>query len=173
MVTMNQMTVTDLYHAVVGGGATTATLVVAFPVAIAMLSLFLKGLGRLRMSQTVANLGIAVGLAAVAVEVLALVYATEQYGVDPLADVSIFVLLGPPYLAVAATLFEHIVHPGTQESVRQWLRRVMMVCIATGVCYFILARLGFHVLILTSLLNFILFVVAIIGVLYLVARRFI
>lgn len=171
MIILGEMTVADLYRGVADGGTTTVVLVLAFPLVIALLSLLLKGMGRMRSSQMVANLGIAIGLAAVSLEALALIYAMER-GVDPLADVSIFLLVAPLYLVLAATFFEHVVHPGKQEPVRRRLRSMVLAGIAIAVCYFILAQLRFHMLIWTSMLGFILFVLALIGILYAVARRF-
>jgi hypothetical protein len=170
---MQRMTVADLYHDVAGGGTTTVIVVVGIPLAMALLSLLLKTMGQLRISQMVANLGIAIGLAAISVEVLALIYAMDQRGVDPLADVSIFLLLAPLYLVIAAMFFEHIIHPGEQEPVRQRLRGLIFAFIAIVVCYFILGQLRFHMFIFTNIFGFVVFILAIIGILYVVARRFI
>ena len=170
---MKRMTVADLYQGVAGGGTATAIVFIAIPLVVALLSLALKATGHMRLSQMVANLGIAIGLAALSVEVLALVYAMDQRGVDPLADVSIFLLLAPLYLVIAATFFEHIIHPGEQEPVRRRLRGLVFAFIAIVVCYYILGRLHFHMLIFTSIAGFIAFILVIIGVLYVVARRFI
>jgi hypothetical protein len=140
---------------------------------VALLSLLLKAAGRLRLSQMVANLGIAIGLAAISVEVLGLLYAMDQRGVDPLAEVSIFLLLAPLYLVIAAMFVEHLIHPGEQESVRRRLRGLIFALIAMVVVYFILSQLSFHMLILTNIFGFVCFIAAIIGILYFVARRFI
>jgi hypothetical protein len=107
------------------------------------------------------------------VEVLALIYAMDQRGVDPLADVSIFLLLGPLYLVIAAMFLEHLIHPGEQEPVRRRLRGLIFALIAIVVCYFILSQLRFHMFILTNIFGFIVFILVIIGILYVVARRFI
>lgn len=170
---MQRMTVADLYQGIAGGGTMTAIVILAIPLILGLLSLLLKGTGHLRASQMVANLGIAIGLAAVSIEVLALIYAMDRSGVDPLADVSIFLLLAPLYLVVAAVVFEHIIHPGEQESVRRRLRGLVLALVAIVVCYLILSQLRFHMLVLTNLFGFICFIAAIIGILYFVARRFI
>ncbi len=167
------MTVADLYQGVAGGGTTTVIVVLAIPLVVAVLSLLLKAAGHVRGSQTVANLGIAIGLAALSVEVLGLIYAMDQRGVDPLADVSVFLLLAPLYLVIAAVVVEHVIHPGEQEPVRRRVRGLVFACIALVVCYFILGQLRFHMFILTNIFGFIVFIVAIIGILYVVARRFI
>jgi hypothetical protein len=170
---MQRMTVADLYQGVAGGGATTVVVVLAIPLIVAVISLLLKATGHLRGSQMVANLGIAIGLAAFSVEVLGLLYAMDQRGVDPLADVSIFLLLAPLYLIGAAMFVEHVIHPGEQEPVRRRLRGLIFAFIAIVVCYFILSQLRFHMLIFTNIFGFIVFILAIIGILYVVARRFI
>jgi hypothetical protein len=170
---MQRMTVADLYQGVAGGGTTTVIVVLGIPLLVALLSLLLKATGHLRLSQMVANLGIAIGLAAISVEVLGLIYAMDQRGVDPLADVSVFLLLAPLYLVIAAMFCEHIIHPGEQEPVRRRLRGLVFAFIAIVVVYLILGQLRFHMFILTNIFGFIVFVLAIIGILYVVARRFI
>lgn len=167
------MTVAELYGAIAGGGTTTAVAILGFPLAVALVSLLLKGAGHRRGSQRVANLGIAVGLAAIAVEVLALVYVMDRHDVDPLSDVSIFILLAPLYLLVAGVVVENVIHPGQQESVRRRIRGAVLTFIVVVVCYYVLGRLGFHMLVLTSITGFILFILALVGILYVVARRFI
>lgn len=166
------MTVADLYDMAVSGGTRTAVGVLLFPALIALLSLVLQLAGRPRASQAVANLGIAIGLAAVSVEVLGLVYAMDRHGVDPLSDVSIPVLLAPLYLLVAAVVSENIIHPGPQAAVRQRLRRAALALIAVVVLYWILSQLSFHMLVLTNLFTFGVFILVLIGALYYVARRF-
>ena len=49
----------------------------------------------------------------------------------------------------------------------------MLTFIVVVVCYYVLGRLGFHMLVLTSITGFILFILAFVGILYVVARRFI
>jgi hypothetical protein len=170
---MHGMTVAELYSVIAGGGNTTVIAILALPLALGLLSLVLKATGHQRGSQRVANFGIAVGLAAIAVEVLALVYVMDRHDVDPLSDVSIFILLAPLYLLVAGVAVEHVIHPGQQHALRRRIRGAVLTFIVVVVCYYVLGRLGFHMLVLTSITGFILFVLALIGILYLVARRFI
>lgn len=166
------MTVADLYYTVVNGGTYTVLAVLLLPVFVALLSLLLQLTGRARASQATANLGIAVGLTAVSVEVLGLTYAMDRHGVDPLSDVGLPILLAPLYLLVVAVAFENIIHPGPQEILRQRLRRAALVLISVVVLYWVLSQLSFHMLVLTNLFTFGLFILIVIGLLYLVARRF-
>jgi hypothetical protein len=57
--------------------------------------------------------------------------------------------------------------------VRQRLRGLIFAFIAIVVCYFILGQLRFHMFIFTNIFGFVVFILAIIGILYVVARRFI
>ena len=59
------MTIADLYQQVAGGGIYTIAAVFGLPLVLGLLSLYFKKSGLMRLSQGVANLGIAVGLAAI------------------------------------------------------------------------------------------------------------
>lgn len=165
------MTLAELYTAAASGGAATMAAVLGFPVVIGLISLALKRAGHHQGSQAVANFGIAIGLAAVAVEILAILYATDRLGVDLVSDVSLFMLIGPAYLLIASVVVENIVHPGPQEAIRRRVRSVALILIVLAVLYFILGKLNLYMLVLTSMAGFLVFLAAIIAVLYYIVHR--
>lgn len=165
------MTVAELYQAIATGGTGTAALVIGTPLVIGVASLYLRANGKNRASQTVANFGIAIGLAALSIEIFALIYAMDHLGINPLTDVDLFLMLGPVYLLGVGFLIEHLIHPGTQHNIRRKFRSGILVVIILGVLYFLLSKLELYMLILSSMMGFIMFILFLIGVLYLVVKR--
>lgn len=167
------MTIADLYQQVAGGGIYTIAAVFGLPLVLGLLSLYFKKSGLMRLSQGVANLGIAVGLAAISIEILALVYTMDRLSVEPLSQVPLIMLLGPIYLLAAAVFVENRVHPGPQAEMRARIRGALITVLALAVVYYIVGKLNIYMLVWTSLTGFIVFILLLIGFLYFVARRFI
>lgn len=165
------MTVAELYATIENGGNATLAGIALFPFAIGAIAWMCKRIGKAELSQAIANFGIAIGLAMVGVEVLALIYAVRHLDINPLEQTPISMLFAPVYVTIAAFFAEHLVHPGQQKGIRRQLRAGMLVVIVLGVLYFILSHLNMHMLIWTNIFGFIMFILVIIGVLYFVVRK--
>ena len=161
------MTVAEFYSLLESGGNATLAGIILFPVAIGGLAYMLKLIGKVEPSQALANFGIAIGLAAFGIEVLALQYAMS-HDIHPLEQVPMTLLFAPVYLTITAFLAEHLVHPGEQQGIRKRMRASLLVVIVLGVLYFILSHLNMHMIIWSNMFGFLMFIVVIIAVLYFV-----
>jgi hypothetical protein len=165
------VTVDDGFAFLVGRPLLVACLCAALPLATGLGSGALKGVGAARASQQVANGGIALALAALLLEVLGLAYAVRVRDVDPLATTPLVLLAAPPWLVAAAFAVEHIVHPGPQEEIRRPLRTVAMALVTVAVLAAVFSVLRIHMLIFGGIPGFLVFVAALIGVLWFLIRR--
>ena len=95
------MTVHDLYFWIAAHQLPALAAVFMLPLAIGALALFFRVLGRRGGSQQVANVGIAVGLAAVFIETVALAYVVFVQEINPLEEANVLLLCAPLYLLVA------------------------------------------------------------------------
>ncbi len=165
------MTVAELYRQLEGGGTATLAGIALFPIAIGVVAWMFKAIGKLPLSQAIANFGIALGLAMFGIEILALMYAVDHLDVHPLDEVPISLLFAPAYITAVAFFAEHLVHPGKQAGIRKQLRGGLLVVIVLGVLYFILSHLNMHMIIWSNIFGFIMFILVIIAVLYAVVRK--
>lgn len=165
------MTVSELYQAIADGGTRTAAFVIVTPLLIGGLALVLRDNGKPKASQILANIGIVLGLLAVAVEVMALIYGVQELGINPLSDVDILLLMAPLYLLGAGILIEHLVHPGTQEGLRKKIRAGVLSIIILAVLFFLLGKLRLYMLVWTSMTGFILFIGFLVAVFYFMVRK--
>ena len=123
------------------------------------------------LSQQVANVGIAAGLAALLIELLGLWYAIAGVGANPLSEAPLELLLLPPWLTAAGFAVEHLLHPGPQEEVRAPIRTALMSVAAVGVLWAVFGVLKIHMLVFTSIAGFLLFVGLSVGVFWFLIRR--
>jgi len=165
------MTVAELYSLLENGGDATLAGIILFPVAISGLAFMLKLAGKVEASQALANFGIAIGLAALGIEILALQYAMSHLDIHPLDEVPMTLLFAPVYLTISAFLGEHLVHPGKQHNIRKQMRAGLLVVIVLAVLYFILSHLNMHMIIWSNMFGFLMFILVIIAVLYAVVRK--
>ncbi len=164
------MTIPELYDAVVSGGPAVMGLIAAAPLLLGALAAIVFKLGLRGLSQSLCNAGIIAALTTVAIEIAAIMYASN-HGVNVVEETDVLILGMPLWFVGASFLVEHLIHPGKQEHIRARIRSVLLVLITIAVVFFILGRLNMHMLIFGSILGFVLFIAAIIGVFYWVTRK--
>lgn len=164
------MSIADLMRGLIDGGDTSLAVIGLLPVAVGLLSWALVKGGRERISQLVANAGIAMGLMALLVMICALIWGS-QHGMSAVEDVGLVWLLAPIYLVVAGFVVEHWVHPEQQENIRAQIRGAVLIVIVLAVLYWLLSRMRIWMLVHTGVLGLVLFVGALIGILYFLVRK--
>lgn len=164
------MSIADLMRSLVDGGTTSLAVVGLVPVAIGLVSWALSKTGQERVSQLVANAGIAFGLMAVLVLICTFIWGS-QHGMSVVEDVGIEWLLAPVYLVVAGFFVEHWIHPERQEGIRERLRGVLLIVIVLAVLYWLLSRMRIWMLVHTGVMGLVLFIGALIGILYFLVRK--
>lgn len=165
------MTLHDLYGQFLDAGAGALVVLYGLPLLFGLASLAVKFMGQRELSQDVANVGIAVGLAALCLEALGLGYAVGVVDLNPLETTPLSVLLLGPTLVVGGFIAEHLVHPGRQEAIRQQLRNAGTWVIVLGVVLFLLGRLRVWLMIHVGILGFLVFILLIIGFFVFLLRR--
>ncbi len=163
------MTVAELMQSVVQAGAAVAVGVGALPLALGGLAYVLQQRSRRAHSQRVANVSVGIAFFALLVVGCWTAYAATVPGMIGATNVLVFV--APVYLLAASFAIEHVLHPGQQEDVRQRVRKVVLFVTILGVLYLVLSRLNMHMLIWTNVTGFIFFIIALIGILYLLIRK--
>lgn len=158
-------------RSLVDGGTTTLAVFGLMPVAVGLVCWLLAKRGQERASQLIANAGIAVGLMALLVVICALIWTSHQQGMSIVEDVGIVWMALPIYLVVAGFFVEHWVHPGRQENIRGQIRSALLVVIVLAVLYWALSRMRIWMLVHTGILGFILFIGALVGILYVLVRK--
>lgn len=164
------MTLIDLVRWLENHAVPVGIVAALFPLVIGAVSLALRRVAT-GVSQQIANVGIAVGLLALSLEVVGLGYAAIVAGLDPVRDVSAVLLFAPPWLAVTGFAVEHLVHPGRQEQVRRPIRAVLQGFAALVVVGLVFSVLRIHMVVWTGMFGFIVFGVALIAVFWWVIRR--
>lgn len=164
------MSIAEIMRALVAEGATTLTVIALLPVAVGLVSWQLAKRQQVRASQVVANAGIAVGLMALLVLLCSLVWASQS-GTSVVEDVGVEWLLAPVYLVVAGFVVEHWVHPGQQEGIREQIRGGVLIVIVLAVLYWVLSSMRIWMLVHTGVLGLLLFVAALVGILYFLMRK--
>lgn len=157
-------------RALVAEEATTLTVIALLPVAVGLVAWPLAKRGQVRASQLVANAGIAVGIMATAVLLCAILWASEN-GRSVVEDVGVEWLLAPVYLVVAGFMVENWVHPGHQEGIRAQIRGGALIVIVLAVLYWLLSKLRILMLVHTGILGLLLFIAALVGILYFLVRK--
>jgi hypothetical protein len=152
------------------GGDTSLAVLGGFPLAVGGVAWLLNKRGQERVSQLVANAGIAVGLMALLVMLCALIWTTQQ-GTSVVQSVGVVWLLVPIYMVVAGFFVEHWVHPGSQENIRARVRAVLLIVIVLAVLYWLLSRMRIWMVVHTGVLGLVLFVGALVGILYVLVRK--
>ncbi len=163
------MTVAELMQSVVQAGAAVAVGVVALPLGLGGLAYTLRERNRGAQSQRVANISIGIAFFALLVIGCWTAYAATVPGM--IGATSVLVFIAPLYLLAVSFAVEHLLHPGEQEDVRQRVRKVLLFVTVLGVLYFVLSGLDMHMVIWTNVTGFIFFIVALIGILYLLIRK--
>jgi hypothetical protein len=164
------MTLAGLWAWTQSNSAAVAVLALAVPLLVGGLSGALRVAGRLDASQQVANGGIAIGLTAVLLQIMGLVFYGQHWGVEALGELSVVSLLVPGWLLLTGTGVEHLVHPGQQEGVRSRVRGMMLALVVVGVLAAVFAVLKIHMLVFSGMLGFLGFLAVIIGVFWLILR---
>lgn len=164
------MSIADLMRMLLDGGSTSLSMLGLLPVVVGALSWLLAKRGLIRASQLVANTGIALGLMAVLVLTCALIWSGQQ-GMSVVEDVGVLWLLVPAYLVVAGFFVEHWVHPGRQQNIRDQIRGAVLIVIVLTILYWLLSRMRIWMLVHTGIFGLVLFVAALIGILYFLVRK--
>ncbi len=152
------------------GGTTSLAAIGLFPAGIGLVSWLLAKRGHERVSQLVANAGIAIGLMGVLMLVCSLIWMSSQGG-SIIESVPIVWMVAPLYLVVAGFFVEHWVHPGRQETIRGQLRGGLLIVIVLAVLYWLLSRMKIWMLVHTGIFGLILFIGALVGILYFLVRK--
>lgn len=160
----------DLMRALLGGGASSLVILLAVPFGFGAIAWMLARGGNRRASQSVANLGIAVGLGAVLLAICSLVWLSHQGG-STVTDVPVTWLLAPVWMLGAAIVIEHRIHPGRQEAVRARVRGGAIMVIGFAVIYWLLSAMRVFMLVHTGVLGLLGFVAALIGLGWVMLRR--
>jgi hypothetical protein len=126
--------------------------------------------GHARLSQLVANLGIALGLAALLVQGCAVAWMW-RHGRSVLSEVNVLWLVLPTWMLLASWWIEHALHPGAQESIRRRVRTGVLWVIVLAVVYWLLSTMRVWMLVHTGVLGLLLFIAALIGLFYMLVRR--
>ncbi|MCR9160778.1 MAG: hypothetical protein ACE37F_03920 [Nannocystaceae bacterium] len=163
------MTVAELMQALVNAGFTAGLGVVALPLLLGAAAYFVKTSGNRVLSQRLANVNIGLGFFALLVLVFWTIYAATVPGM--IGDTNVLVFLAPLYLVGLAFVIEHFLHPDQQEDVRKRVRSVLLFIAILGVLYFVLSRLSMHMVIWTNVMGFVFFILALIGILYVLIRK--
>ncbi|MEM9456375.1 MAG: hypothetical protein AAGF11_19490 [Myxococcota bacterium] len=164
------MSIADLMHAILDGGTNSLLAIGLFPAVVGLVAWLLAKRGQERVSQLVANAGIAFGLMALLVMICALIWSS-QHGMSVIEDVGLVWLLAPIYLVVAGFFVEHWVHPGRQENIRAKIRGVILILIVLAVLYWLLSRMRVWMLVHTGVLGLVFFIAALVGILYFLVRK--
>jgi len=167
---MDSLSIASLMSSLLAGGTTSLLALAAFPLGVLIIAWLLNRADQTAASQLVANAGIAFGLGAVLAMICSLVVASGR-GVDIWADVGVPWLLIPFYLVVAGFFVENWVHPGRQESIRTKIRRGAAVVIVLSVVFWLMWRMQIFMVVLTNVLGLLLFLAAIMGILYYMVRK--
>ncbi len=165
------MTAVDLYYFSVGHSKMVTFFALLLPGLVCWLAYGLLLAGREGPSQQVANGGIAIGLAAVILEALAVAYAISVAKVNPVSDAPAAFLAIPVYLLVAGFAVEHLVHPGEQRAIRQKIRGFLIVGATVAVISAIFSVLRIYMIVLSGMLGFLLFILALVGLSFIMIRR--
>jgi hypothetical protein len=164
------VSIADIMRALVAEGPTTLTVIALLPFAVGLVSWQLAKREQVRASQLVANAGIAIGLMATLVLLCAILWASEN-GTSVVEDVGVEWLLAPIYLVVAGFVVENWVHPGHQEGIRGQIRGGALIVIVLAVLYWLLSKLRIWMLVHTGILGLLLFIAALVGILYFLMRK--
>lgn len=164
------MSISDLIGSLVDGGTTSLVLLGALPLVVWAIAWTLAKQEQTRLSQLVANAGIALGLMSLLVLLCAIIWGS-QHGMSVVTDVPIVWLLLPAYLVVMGFLVESWVHPGHQEAIRGQIRGALLIVIVLAVLYWLLSRMRVWMLVHTGILGLILFIAALVGILYFLVRK--
>ena len=159
-------------RSLVAGGAITLGILAAVPVVVGLVAWLLDGQGQKRVSQIVANAGIAFGLLSVVVLVCTLIWGA-RHGMSAVEDVGVVWLLIPVYLTVAGFVVEHKIHPDRQETIRAQIRRGVLIVIVLALVYWVVSRMRFWALIHTSWMGLVFFLAVLAGILYFLVRKLI
>lgn len=138
------------------------------PLAIGAVAWLLRKRGDTAASQAVANLGIALGVVAVLVEVCAVIWLSRA---GDLGDLHIEWALVPVYLLGAAIAAEHLVHPGQQAAIRGRIRSAAVLAMVLGLAYWLLSNMRVYALIHSGFLGLLLFLGALVAIGYVMVRR--
>lgn len=157
-------------RALVDGGSTTLAIIAALPFVVGLVSWQLAKRGQVRASQLAANTGIAIGLMALLVLLCTLAWASE-HGTSVITDVGVVWLVAPLYLVVAGFVVENAVHPGHQEGIRGQIRGGLLIVIVLALLYWLLSRMKVWMLVHTGVLGLLLFIGALVGLLYFLMRK--
>ncbi len=155
---------------VVDAGSTSLLVIGLWPVAIGLVSWLLRKRNQDRASQLVANIGIAIGLMAMLVLACTLIWIFEQGG-SIVEEVDVLWMVAPVYMVVAGFFVEHWVHPGHQDAIRGQIRGGVLIVIVLAVLYWLLSRMRIWMLVHTGIFGLLLFIVALVGILYFLVRK--
>jgi len=164
------MSIAELVHMVIDGGATSLAAVGLLPLVIGLAGWALNRGGQRRSSQLLANAGIAFGLMSLLLLTCTLIWA-NTHGLSVLEDVAIPWLLAPVYLVVASFVVEHWLHPGPQEGIRERIRGALLIVIVLAVIYWLLSRMQVWMLVHTNIMGLLMFLAAMVGILYFLVRK--
>ncbi|MEM7159119.1 MAG: hypothetical protein AAF799_40150 [Myxococcota bacterium] len=163
------MSIADLLHSLVEGGHLSLAVLAAFPLVIGLIAWILDKRGQERVSQLVANSGIAVAVMSVVVLVCALIWSSS-HGIS-MVDIDLLWMLAPVYLLIASFFVENWIHPGKQDAIRGQIRGVVLIIIVLGVLYWVLSKMQIWMLVHTGLLGLLMFIAALVGILYFLVRK--
>lgn len=161
---------TELVRWLIDGGTKSATMLALLPVALGAAAAGTKHGGQARLSQLLANAGIAIGLAALLVELCAIVWGL-QHGRSLLADVGAIWLVLPAWMLAASLWIEHRLHPGAQQSIRRPVRTGLLWVIVLAIVYWLLSTMRVWMLVHTGVLGLLLFLAALVGLFWLLVRK--
>lgn len=164
------MSIADLMSAMLDGGMTSLAVIGLWPVAIGSICLLLSSQRKVAASQFVANLGIAVGLMSLLLLMCSMIWGWTN-GMSMISDVPVLWLLAPFYLLGAGFLLEHRIHPGKQEGIRGKIRGALLIVIVLTVIFWVLARMRIWMMVHTGITGMLLFIAAMIGILYYLVRK--
>ena len=164
------MSIADLMHTVVEGGTTSMVLLAALPFVLGLVAWALAKNRQERASQLVANASIALGLMALLVLLCTIIWGAS-HDLSVIEDIAIPWLVLPPFMVVAAFFVEHWVHPGKQESIRAQIRGALLIVIVLAVLYWLLSTMRVWMMVHTGVLGLIMFIAALIGILYFLVRK--
>lgn len=164
------MTLAGLWEWSQANGPMVAMLAAAVPAVVFAVAGVLRVAGRQEASQQVANGGIALGLTAVLIEVMGLVFHAQHWGVESLGGISLATLLAPGWLLVAGAGVEHLLHPDRQEGVRSRVRGMVLSLVVLGVLAAVFSVLRIYMVVFSGIFGFVLFLAAIVAVFWLILR---
>lgn len=164
------MSIGDLMRGLLDGGLTSLAVIGLAPVAIGSLSLMLMGQGKKSWSQLVANIGILIGLVALLLMVCSMIWGS-MHGMSLIEDVPVLWFVAPFYLLIAGFVVENRVHPGEQEGVRAKMRGALLIVIVLALLFWLLARMRVWMMVHTGVMGLLMFLAAIVGLLYYLVRK--